>query len=862
MTENDVRERMVDLLEAHREGMTILSIAAALKVNRNTVTKYIYELSGAGIIAQRQIGSAKLCFLAKPHAAKAMLKARKEAKIPGFLPLMVLLPLLLLSVAAQPALATNTQSHPLSELTPVDTDLDMTQYDIINAAWINGTSINASNQICVGGICRTSWPAGTVTSVGLSMPTFEFTVTNSPVTSSGTLTASWSSQNANLVFASPSGSSGTPTFRSLAATDIPSHVHAGGDITTGTITNARLDTNLGWLNNTQIWTAAQTINSLILGGNMNANANSITGAVWLNATNVNATRSVNSTQFCIGTDCRTAWPASGGGTGNVTGIGVQGNLSMWYNSTEINTSAIFQKAGNIGIGSILPVKTLDVVGTINATSQYCLGTGTTATCVSSWPFNTSAQVIAAINNTGLDAGNMTLGTLMNARLDASVKRVNDSATLNISNITAPSDCASANYVYGFSNKLSCRADLFNTSTEVNSALNSSFFTLNRPWAAGTLGWGNVSARSLDIVWLGSLNAQNISGTLANARLDASVKRVNDTATLNISNITAPSDCAANNYVYGFGSTLSCRADQAGNTSAQVIMAINNTGLGAGNITLGTLTNARLDSKIHFINNTAQLLTAGNLTTATLNQTHLISSFLINAGNVSGLTTGNVTGIGTQGNISLWFNTTALNASVLFQKGGNIGINTVLPLNALDVVGNVNATGAMFVGTWLNATSVNATRSINSTQFCIGTDCRTAWPATGGTGNVTGIGTQGNISLWFNTTALNSSVLFQYNNKIGIGTILPLNALDVVGIINTTQGINISAGIENQIVFGTDTNLYRSAANVLTTDDSFIAGGTWLNATNVNASSSVYASTIRLGTTANITWNGTHLYIAG
>ena len=59
-----------------------------------------------------------------------------------------------------------------------------------------------------------------VTSVGLSLPNI-FNVTNSPVTGSGTLTATLVSQNANLVFASPSGSAGTPSFRSLTSTDIP-----------------------------------------------------------------------------------------------------------------------------------------------------------------------------------------------------------------------------------------------------------------------------------------------------------------------------------------------------------------------------------------------------------------------------------------------------------------------------------------------------------------------------------------------------------------------------------------------------------------------------------------------------------------
>jgi hypothetical protein len=61
---------------------------------------------------------------------------------------------------------------------------------------------------------------GTVTSVGLSLPNI-FTVSNSPVTSSGTLTATLASQSANYVLAAPNGSSGTPTFRALAAADIP-----------------------------------------------------------------------------------------------------------------------------------------------------------------------------------------------------------------------------------------------------------------------------------------------------------------------------------------------------------------------------------------------------------------------------------------------------------------------------------------------------------------------------------------------------------------------------------------------------------------------------------------------------------------
>jgi len=74
--------------------------------------------------------------------------------------------------------------------------------------------------------------SGTVTSVGLSLPS-EITVTGSPVTTSGTLTGAWASQTQNKVFASPNGSTGTPTFRAIVAADIPTL----NQNTTGTASN-------------------------------------------------------------------------------------------------------------------------------------------------------------------------------------------------------------------------------------------------------------------------------------------------------------------------------------------------------------------------------------------------------------------------------------------------------------------------------------------------------------------------------------------------------------------------------------------------------------------------------------------------
>jgi len=61
---------------------------------------------------------------------------------------------------------------------------------------------------------------GTVTSVGLSLPSF-ITVSNSPVTGTGTLTGTLADQTANTVFIAPNGATGAPTFRALLAADIP-----------------------------------------------------------------------------------------------------------------------------------------------------------------------------------------------------------------------------------------------------------------------------------------------------------------------------------------------------------------------------------------------------------------------------------------------------------------------------------------------------------------------------------------------------------------------------------------------------------------------------------------------------------------
>lgn len=63
--------------------------------------------------------------------------------------------------------------------------------------------------------------AGTVTSVALSLPSI-FSVSGSPVTSSGTLTATLVSETQNTFFAAPAGANGTPVFRTIVWADVSS----------------------------------------------------------------------------------------------------------------------------------------------------------------------------------------------------------------------------------------------------------------------------------------------------------------------------------------------------------------------------------------------------------------------------------------------------------------------------------------------------------------------------------------------------------------------------------------------------------------------------------------------------------------
>ena len=60
---NHIKEKIIYVLKEHPEGLHILGLTPFVGAHRHTVTKYIHELMGAGVIYQREIGTVKLCYL-------------------------------------------------------------------------------------------------------------------------------------------------------------------------------------------------------------------------------------------------------------------------------------------------------------------------------------------------------------------------------------------------------------------------------------------------------------------------------------------------------------------------------------------------------------------------------------------------------------------------------------------------------------------------------------------------------------------------------------------------------------------------------------------------------------------------------
>jgi hypothetical protein len=245
---------------------------------------------------------------------------------------------------------------------------------------------------------------GTVTSVGLTLPNI-FTVSGSPVISSGSLTATLASQSANRIFSSPNGSSGQPTFRALVAADLPTIPYTKGG--TG-LTSAAANTLL--VGNGTGYTA-KTITSVSAGLTITQNPTDVTFALNLAAINLtslsgvlgNTNGGTNQNSYTTGdilyaSATNTLSKLAIGTSGQVLTVSA-GGVPTWAAPTASGVTSIEGTTGAINLSSSEITFTVPTAGEVNLAIATATGSVKGLLSSTDWTtFNGKATLSSGTTN--------------------------------------------------------------------------------------------------------------------------------------------------------------------------------------------------------------------------------------------------------------------------------------------------------------------------------------------------------------------------------------------------------------------------------------------------------------------------------
>ena len=187
--------------------------------------------------------------------------------------------------------------------------------------------------------------------------TISGSINGNAATVTSVLPSNFASQTANTVLAAPNGSNGTPTFRSLVSSDIPSlnYLPLSGGTTSGLITSS--------FTNTTNYSTSATNNNAFTIYNNTTSTNNIYGGL----------------QFLIGENSGSI--PGGPGLAQIYGIRAGGasnpSTDLTF-STKSSVTGVLEKMrikfdGKVGIGTTAPSYLLDVNGTFNASGNSLIG---------------------------------------------------------------------------------------------------------------------------------------------------------------------------------------------------------------------------------------------------------------------------------------------------------------------------------------------------------------------------------------------------------------------------------------------------------------------------------------------------------